>query len=358
MNTASNVSDRDCTDALVETVRAANAAGTALNIQGSGTKSFLGREVKGQRFYVGEHRGITSFEPTELVLSARAGTPLEEIRTILSEAGQMLPFEPPSFGTDDTLGGALACGVSGPRRPYGGSARDLVLGLRIVNGRGELLRFGGEVIKNVAGYDVSRLMIGAQGTLGVILEASIKVLPQLELETTRVLHIAPDKVIPHMDRLGDAPHPISGMAYIDRQLYIRLSGTRAGVAAASHDVGGEELSDDGAWWQSLANHSAPFFEGDAPLWRIALPAGTPPLSLNGQWFLDWAGTQRWFKSHAAGTTIRAAATEHGGHAVCYRGPAAERGESPPPALMAVHQRLKLAFDPKRILNPGRLHPDL
>ena len=157
-----------------------------LKIRGQGSKSFYGRPCEGEVVDVSPHQGIVSYEPTELVLTGCAGTSLAAIEAALSEAGQMLPFEPPHYGEGATLGGTLACGFSGPRRPYAGAARDFVLGTQVVTGKGEALRFGGAVMKNVAGYDVSRLMVGSLGTLGIILEASLKVLPRPGAEITLV----------------------------------------------------------------------------------------------------------------------------------------------------------------------------
>lgn len=357
MSTEPNV-EADQGDALAERVRAAHAAGTALRIVGSGSKAHLGRAVEGEALAVGGHRGILSFEPTELVLTARAGTALADIESALAEAGQMLPCEPPRLTGTDTFGGLVACGLSGPRRPFGGALRDLVLGTRIINGRGQVLRFGGEVIKNVAGYDVSRLMVGAQGTLGVLLDISVKVLPRPACECTRVLEMDDATALARMDALAGQPLPLSALAHHEGRLHVRLSGTAAGVRSAAASLGGEALDDDGAWWAALRDRRLALFSGDAPLWRLALPAGTPALTLDGEWLLDWGGTQRWLRGNADAAAVRAAARAHGGHATCVQGvpgDPAEPFEPLPDALLALHRRIKAAFDPQHILNPGRLY---
>lgn len=348
----------DASDELTQAVLTAYHEGTPLRIEGSGSKAQSGLPVQGEALSVIHHRGITTFEPTELVLSARAGTPLSDLEAALEEAGQMLPFEPPHLGEGDTLGGVLACGLSGPRRPFAGAARDLVLGVRIINGRGENLHFGGEVMKNVAGYDIARLMVGAHGTLGVLLEASMKVLPRPAVNITRVLELDETQALEKMAALGGEPFPLSGLAYHDGRVYIRLSGSAAGVAAASREIGGETLVHDAAWWRQLADQKNPFFTGDAPLWRLALPPAVPPLPVAGHWLHDWGGSQRWLRSRAEGSVIRAAAAAAGGHAACIKGPVHERALGPHATLLALHKKLKTAFDPKRILNPGRMHPDL
>lgn len=348
----------DQTQELAEQVSEARAKAQPLRIVGGNTKPWLGRPVEGTTLDLSNHRGITSFEPTELVLTARAGTPLSEIESALADANQILPFEPPHFGPGATLGGTIACGLSGPRRPFAGSARDLVLGTRVISGRGEALRFGGEVIKNVAGYDVSRLMVGAYGTLGVLLEASVKVLPAPQTEVTITLEHSVPEAIAAMDALGGKPYPLSAMAHVDGVTRVRLSGTQAGVASAVAEIGGETDEQGCAWWHSIREHTHAFFSGDRPLWRVSVPAATPPIILNGECLLDWAGTQRWVRTGADAATVRAAAAEHGGHATCYRGNRAASFHSLSPALEGVHKRLKTAFDPDRILNPGRIYPHI
>lgn len=350
--------DKDISGQLVETVREAAAHNTALAIVGGGTKTFYGMPSAGQQLDVGGHRGIDSYEPTELVITARAGTPLADIETALAEKNQMLAFEPPHFAESATLGGAIACGFSGPRRPWAGSARDFVLGTKILNGKGEILRFGGQVMKNVAGFDISRLMTGALGTLGVLLEISLKILPRPEEELTLAFELPEDQAITAMNQWSK--QPLSAACHMGNTLYIRVAGTRTAVQAARTRLGGKVIEKGEALWNDLREQRLPFFNGATPLWRLSVPPATPPISLSDQWLVDWGGAQRWLKSEAPAGDIRRAAEAVGGHATLFRGDA-QHGEvfhPLPPALHALHRRLKQAFDPQRILNPGRLYSDL
>ena len=345
---------------LPETIKSAYNNQTLLHIIGNGTKSFYGYPAQGQRLEVSNHCGVIDYEPSELVLTARAGTPLFAIETILEKSGQMLAFEPPHYGACATLGGTIACGFSGPRRPYSGAARDFVLGITCLNGKGELLKFGGQVMKNVAGYDVSRLMVGALGTLGVLLEISVKVLPKPAQEITVVLAKEPNEAIKTMNTWAAQPLPLSAAAYVDGLVYVRLSGTAGGVKAAVRQLGGEEYDQGQQFWQDLREHQQPFFQDNTPLWRLSLAPGTPPLKLSGQWFLDWGGAQRWLKTDAPADDIRATVAAVGGHATLFRSP--DRANSVfhplPPPLAALHSRVKKAFDPQRILNRNRLFKEV
>lgn len=363
----------DISAELAETVREAAAHTTALAIVGGGTKAFYGHETDGRPLDIGGHRGILSYEPTELVVTARAGTPLAEIEAALAEQNQMLGFEPPHFSvaasegsrpspreSGATLGGTIACGLSGPRRPWAGSARDFVLGTKILNGQGEILRFGGQVMKNVAGFDVSRLMAGALGTLGVLLEISLKVIPRPEQELTLSFEMPAGPAIEAMNAWSARPLPLSAACHLGDTLYIRMSGARTALRAAHARLGGASVEAAEALWQELREHRRPFFDGDVPLWRLSVPPATPPLSLPGKWLTDWGGAQRWLKSDAPAADIRQAAATAGGHALLFRGGDRASGvfQPLPPALHALHRRLKQAFDPQRILNPGRLYSDL
>jgi FAD/FMN-containing dehydrogenases len=333
------------------------AAGRALRIVGGDTKAWLGEPCTGERLDLSAHRGIVHYAPEELVLSARAGTPLRDIEDCLAERGQILAFEPPHLGAAATLGGTLACGLSGPRRVAAGAARDFVLGVRILDGRGRVLRFGGEVIKNVAGYDLSRLMVGAHGGLGVILEASLKVLPRPMVETTRVLDLDAAAAVAHYAGLAAQPWPLSAGAWMDGRFYLRLSGSADGVAAAIRHIGGEELPEGARFWSELREQRLAFF--DAPrIWRLSLPPAAPSPALDGVWLLDWGGAQRWLAG--AGDGVHQAASALGGHAVLWRGAVAgEARRAPlPTPLFELHQRLKAALDPAGILNPGVLYPGL
>jgi len=345
-------SDADIGRALQDEVRAAAASHTALAIAGGGTKTFYTGTRQGKPFAVTGHRGIVSYEPTELVVTARAGTPLAEIEAALSEKGQMLGFEPPHFGQAATLGGTIACGFSGPRRPYAGSARDFVLGTKIINGKGEILKFGGEVMKNVAGYDVSRLMVGALGTLGVLLEVSLKVLPKPAKEVTLSFEMPADKAIATMNAWAGQPLPLSAACHTGDTLYVRLSGTEPGVRAAHAKLGGNVLKQGDEFWRELREHQRGFFQDAAPLWRLSVPPATPPINLPGQWIIDWGGAQRWLISDASANATRQHAENVGGYATLFRHEKMNGTTSRPlPAVLAtLHQNLKRAFDPHAVLN--------
>lgn len=462
--------NQDLTQTLAARVASAQAEGRPLRIQGGDTKIWLGRAVDGEPLVVGGHRGILSYEPTELVITARAGTPLAEIQAALAERGQWLAFEPPQFSpamglADDpldpgagagargkadggaeagagdkadggldvgaggqadggadagrhpnahagslpgkaTLGGTIACGLSGPARPYTGAARDFVLGVRLINGKGEVLRFGGEVMKNVAGYDLSRLMAGAQGTLGVLLDVSLKVLPRPAVELTLVFDLSPAEAIRRFNQWGGQPLPISAACHDGERAHVRLAGNEAAVRAAQARLGGEVFDGEAeSFWGLVAELRHPFFQrGSAPLWRLSLPPAAPhDPSLDPQ-FIDWGGAQRWVHGldplwsvaqasgghasryglafarqdagaaekiglDAAGTagTPGTAGTAGTAGAAGTQGPGAgsDQGDAIPavfqplpPALLALHRRLKAAIDPRGILNPGRIYPEL
>lgn len=343
--------DTDLSEALADSIRSATSP---LHFRGGDTKRFFGRQVDGHTLSVAGHRGIVSYEPTELVITARAGTPLVEIESTLARHNQMLAFEPPHFGERATLGGTLACGLSGPRRPYAGSARDFVLGVKIVNGKGERLAFGGQVMKNVAGYDISRLMVGALGTLGLLLEVSLKVLPRPERETTLGFALPVGEALARVHAWAGEPVPLSAACYTDDTLYIRLSGSESAVAAARTKCGGDEIVRGSTFWPDLREHRLPFFGQDAPLWRLSVPPAAT-VSLPGEWLLDWGGAQRWLKSPLPPTEIWRAAEHAGGHATLFRGGdrAGEVFHPLPAPLARLHKNLKRAFDPAGMLNPGR-----
>lgn len=342
---------------LSDTIRGAAVSGKPLRLRGGGTKDFYGGPLRGDVVDTSGYSGIVSYEPTELVITARAGTRLADLQAALAEKGQMLPFEPPRFGPQATLGGCIAAGLSGPRRPYAGAVRDFILGVRLLDGGGANLRFGGQVMKNVAGYDVSRLMTGALGTLGLLLEASLKVLPIPPAETTLCYQSDEAEAIEKMNRLGGTPLPVSAACYADGALYVRLSGAAAGVRAAREKLGGETVESGAAFWESLREQSHPFFAPGARLWRLSVKSTTPPLTLPGRQLIEWGGALRWLVTDADAATVRAAAEKAGGHATLFRAADKSAGVFHPlkPALQKIHQRLKQAFDPKGVLNPGRLY---
>lgn len=357
MNSPTVQSDSDLSADLQAQVQAAAAQKSPLRIVAGGSKAFYGRAASGTPLSLREHAGIVAYEPAELVLTARAGTPLSLIEAALAERRQMLAFEPPHFGRTATLGGTVACGFSGPRRPFAGAARDFVLGVRVLNGVGESLRFGGRVMKNVAGYDVSRLMAGSLGTLGVLLEVSLKVLPQPQSELTLVQSLDAATAIARMNAWAAQPLPISAACYDGSELYMRLSGSEGAVSAARAQLGGTLGAGD--FWRMLREQTHPFFAETQPLWRVSLAPATPPFALPGPVLMDWCGAQRWLRSDAEPAAIRAAVAAHGGEATLFRGGDRSGAVFPPlpPALAALHARLKQAFDPAGILNPQRLYPE-
>jgi len=275
--------------------------------------------------------------------------------------GQFLPFEPPSFGAGATLGGCVAAGLSGPRRASAGALRDFILGAKILDGRGQLLAFGGQVMKNVAGYDVSRLLAGSLGTLGLILEVSLKVLPRPPAELTLRFEMPQSKALESLNRWAGRPLPVSASAWRDGDLDLRLSGAQSTIRAAAEKLGGESVPPEAAarFWDGVREQSDPFFASEAPLWRLSLPSQAPVLDLPGEQLLEWSGALRWLKSGADAATVRGAATRAGGHATLFRAPQKPAGAFAPlpPSLARLHRELKAAFDPAGILNQGRLYPE-
>ncbi|MBI3480768.1 MAG: glycolate oxidase subunit GlcE [Nitrosomonadales bacterium] len=354
----------DNSNTLQQQVLDAYHSGTPLNIAGSGSKAFLSNVSNdAQTIDVTGHRGIVEYDPRELVLTARSGTTLQEIEAALAEANQMLPFEPPHFGGHATLGGTIACGLSGPRRPYSGSARDFVLGCQMLNGRGELLRFGGQVMKNVAGYDVSRLMAGAQGTLGVLLDISLKVLPRPAASTTVIWECSAADAIASMSALLSKPYPVDGACYHNGQCHVRISGSAQAVRDACTKISGDVLADADAYWHALREQQLTFFQNNGynksgTLYRVVVKPATPQLDITGDWLLDWGGAQRWLYSDADIATIRQRSEAVGGHVTVFRGGAREIFQPLPEPLLTIHRRLKASFDPNNIFNRGRLYANL
>lgn len=343
---------------LAQQVKAAVTGKKPLSIMGGNTKSDYGRKPSGEPLSVSQHQGVCSYEPTELVITARAGTPLAEIDHLLKQNRQMLAFEPPHFGPGATIGGTIACNFSGPRRPYCGAARDFLLGTKIINGKAEVLGFGGEMMKNVAGYDVSRLMCGAMGTLGVLLEISLKVLPRPASEITLYRETSAQQAIDLCNQWSGKPLPISASAWSDGKLYVRLSGSASAIAAAKLTIGGESLDHTDEFWSQLREHRSPFFSSEKPLWRLSVPPTCPTLPLEGETLIEWGGAQRWILSDAPADTIFQAATQAGGHATLFAG--GERDQVFQPlegGLSLLHGNLKKSFDPDNILNPGRMYKE-
>ena len=329
-----------------------------LAIHGGNTKAFYGGAIQGAPLDVRAYAGIIEYEPKELVLTVRAGTTLADIETAMDTASQMLPFEPPHYSEGSTIGGTVAAGLSGPRRPYTGAVRDFVLGARIVSGKGEDLRFGGRVIKNVAGYDVSRLMTGAMGTLGVLLDLSFKVLPKPVQELTLRYEFDEAMAIRQFNEWAGKPLPISATSWRERVAMLRLSGAAAGVKAARQKLGGELVADDVAqqFWRGLRDHRDAFFQPAEPLWRVSVPPASAPLHLAMPQWIEWGGGLRWQRGVADVSALRAKVAAAGGHVTLFRNGDKSAGVFQPlqPALEKIHRDLKKAFDPENILNRGRM----
>jgi glycolate oxidase FAD binding subunit len=344
-------------------VRAAAGDKRALRIRGGGTKDWYGQRIEGEILDTRAYAGIVDYEPTELVITARCGTPLAEIEAALAERKQMLAFEPPHFGEGATLGGMVAAGLSGPRRASSGALRDFVLGVKLLDGKGEVLRFGGQVMKNVAGYDVSRLLAGSMGTLGLLLEVSVKVLPLAYREATLRFAMNEVDAIRKLNEWGGQPLPISASCWHDGVLALRLSGAQAAVDAALRSLGGahggELMPDCDRFWASLREQHHAFFDGDAPVWRLSVPSTFGAIDLGPQ-LIEWGGAQRWLRADGdAGTAQRICTTvvACGGHATLFRGGDKSAGVFQPlaPAIAKIHERLKAGFDPANIFNPGRMY---
>jgi FAD/FMN-containing dehydrogenase len=354
---------------LRDRILAARDARAALEICGGRTKNFYGNVPRGEPLDVRELAGISSYEPTELVVTVLAGTKVMELESALAERGQCLPFEPPHFGTGGTVGGMIAAGLAGPARACVGPLRDYVLGVTMLNGMGEGLTFGGQVMKNVAGYDVSRLMAGSMGILGVICEVSLKVMPILPAYRTLCVEMDEAAALEQLNRWAGESFPMNASAWHRGRLYLRLAGARAAVGRALTGAGGRELEPQAAaaWWSDVRDQRHEFFSlSDAQLergecsWRLAVPDSAPPISLPGEQFIEWGGGQRWWRSAAPASQIRSAAERAGGHATLVRAADKHPGAftALKPGSMIIHKRLKQSFDPAGIFNPGRLYPEL
>ncbi|MFC5698967.1 glycolate oxidase subunit GlcE [Pseudomonas sp. GCM10022186] len=345
----------DASIRLLEQVNQAIAERRALRIQGGGSKARLGRPVSGELLDTREHRGIVTYDPTELVVTVRAGTPLAELEQALDAAGQQLACEPPHLGAGATVGGMVAAGLSGPRRPWAGAVRDFVLGTRVITGGGKHLRFGGEVMKNVAGYDLSRLMAGSFGCLGLLTEVSLKVLPKPRAVANLRLAVDVAEALRKLAEWGQQPLPISAACHDGDYLHLRVEGGEGSVAAARDRLGCETV--EPGFWEDLKEQRLPFFADPRPLWRLSLPNDTPALDLPGAQLVDWGGAQRWLKSEAAAEEIRAVASRAGGHATCFQ--ACDSPFQPlPAALLRYHRQLKAQLDPQGIFNPGRMYAEV
>jgi len=371
---------------LIAAVRAAAADGRQLRLRGGGTKDFWGAPLQGEVLDTRPYTGIVSYEPSELVVTARCGTPLAELEAALAEKGQCLAFEPPHFGADATVGGMVAAGLNGPARASVGAVRDFVLGARMVNGQGEDLTFGGQVMKNVAGYDVSRLLAGSWGTLGVITEVSLKVLPVAPAEATLMCAgIGQKDALDLLHRWGGQPLPLNASAWVRDTtaqpvadyLFVRLRGAAAAVQSAVgrmsadaaaqgaqvHLMDNAEAAQD---WRASGEQALQFFEppsGELCLWRLSVPQTAPVLELPYSQYIEWQGAQRWLWAPATAVAqLREAAKSVGGHVTLFRvsllGGATDKAVGVSTPLDAVQQRiqreLQKQFDPQGVFATGRM----
>jgi glycolate oxidase FAD binding subunit len=354
---------------LVDQVQTARVANGHFRIVGGGTKDFYGNALQGAPLDVRPLAGISSYEPTELVVTVRAGTPLAELEAALAERRQHLAFEPPRLGAAGTVGGMIAAGLAGPSRAAAGSVRDHLLGATLLNGKGEVLSFGGQVMKNVAGYDVSRVLAGSMGILGVICEVSLKVLPRPIAMATLRFEMDQAQALRTLNAWGGEPLPVSASACWNDMLVVRLAGARAAVDAAAKQLCGEPIEPAlaAAFWQGLRDQQDEFFtsalkavEGGAALWRLGVPQTAAPIPLPGEQLVEWGGAQRWLCTPVGAAQVRDAAAAAGGHATLFRGQDKSSGAFHPLSapLARFHRELKKAFDPDRVFNRGRLYPDL
>jgi glycolate oxidase FAD binding subunit len=354
------IQDQDLSFDLQAQVQQAVESRSSLQLIGGNSKAFYGAPISAAApLKLSHHQGIIAYEPSELVITVRSGTPLNELSKILAGQGQMLAFEPPSFTEQATIGGTIACGFSGPRRPYAGSARDVVLGCTILNGKAERLQFGGQVMKNVAGFDVSRLMVGALGQLGALLDVSLRVMPIPETEMT-LCHAMKSysQALELMKNWQGQAWPLSALAYDGSVLRIRLSGAEQALQSAAKKLGGEIDKDAHQFWHDLREHRLDFFRSPENLWRISIAPACPMLDLPGNWLLDWGGAQRWLKTSAPANQIHEIVHVQGGHAICFRGTEKTDWLRLEPHLFALHKKVRLAFDPYQLLNPQHFSPEL
>lgn len=368
---------------IIDRIKTAASTATPLRIRGGGTKDFYGQSLQGEMLDTTVLSGITSYEPSELVVTVRAGTKLAELEAVLAEKNQCLPFEPPHFGAQHnghtTVGGMVAAGLSGPSRASAGGVRDYMLGVSIINGKAESLSFGGQVMKNVAGYDVSRLMAGSLGTLGLITEVSLKVLPIAPAEATLKFECSQAQALQMLNTWSGQPLPLNASCWVNDNgdngvpsLYVRLRGAVAAVNAACERMGGElQNAESGnptvaADWRALRDQTMPFFNlrADACLWRLSVPDTTPDLNL-GPTLVEWHGAQRWVKMPASETVrVRELAHSVGGSATVF---IASQANNTPAYLTfsplkspldRIHRELKKQFDPAGIFNRGRMFADM
>lgn len=351
-------------ESILHQIQAARQSHTPLRIRAGGSKDFYGQSLQGEILDVSGYRGIISYEPAELVIRARAGTPLSEIEAALAEHHQFLGFEPPHF-KNATIGGVVATGLAGPRRASVGGVRDFVLGARLIDGRSQHLAFGGSVMKNVAGYDVSRLLVGSLGILGVITEVSLKVLPRPIEERTLQFEMNEQQAIVALNDWGGLALPLSASVWYDNVLSVRLSGVPVAIEVACLRLGGRVLNAGVGrqLWESVREQTHDFFtqrESEQALMRLSVPSITPALALPGPCLVEWGGAQRWFvaKNIEEIHLAQALAIQAGGYATRFYGTAGEFMSPLPPVKEQIHRQLKKEFDPQHLFNRGRMFTSL
>jgi len=358
----SNITDNDVTEHLQQQVKDAISSSEPLYIHGGNSKLFYGNKVDAKPIDISQHTGVVSYEPTELCITVRAGTRLSEIETLLTENQQILPFEPPMYSENTTIGGAIATGISGPRRAYTGSVRDAILGVQIINGDGDIVNFGGQVMKNVAGYDLSRLMVRSQGTLGVILSVSLRLLPKPTHDISLSFEASATKAIEFFQKLRVQQLPVTATAWHDNQAYIRLSASEAITQNSQKRLGLDQINNDLSFWQNIRDHKHDFFNSfDKPLWRLTLPPAASNLAnIDDQQFIEWSGAQRWLSSNAPANIIQSLISKQGGHATLFRSNVPDSPVFPvlEPVLLTIHKRLKNKMDPHGIFNINRIYQGL
>ncbi|CAA6825127.1 MAG: Glycolate dehydrogenase (EC, FAD-binding subunit GlcE [uncultured Thiotrichaceae bacterium] len=348
---------------LEEQVQDALENEQALNIQGFGSKRFYGNtSIDGKTLDTSIHSGIVTYVPSELCITVKAGTPLKELEAALEKNNQILPFEPPHFGENSSIGGIIATGMSGPRRAYSGSVRDAILGVKIINGFGKTVSFGGQVMKNVAGYDVSRLLVGSLGTLGVILELSIRVIPKPEVEKTVILPSNQSDAIKYFNSIRKAGLPISATCHVDEEVHIRLAGSNTHINHLIEKKHWHCMDGADAFWESIRNQTHTFFsDSDKPLWRMSVAAASSPsVQLDNHQLVEWGGALRWIKSKSPPNVIQGVAKKRDGEAILFNGEMAgvDAFPSPEKIMFELHERLKRKLDPKGIFNPDRMYKGL
>ncbi len=332
-----------------------------LFIRGGRSKAFLvDASCDASVLNTSDYCGIIDYEPSELVITVRAGTRLQSVESMLSSRGQRFAFEPPAYDNNTTIGGMVACGLSGSARPYSGAVRDAVLGVKMLNGKGEILKFGGQVIKNVAGYDLSRLMTGSFGTLGVILEVSLKVLPIPQAQSTIAIKADRKSILNSLHQLHLTIPNITGLAASEEEIYCRVSGGKTVVKQTVDSLPGQILKSGETFWKSLRNHQLDFFKDDKPLWRVSLPPAAEPLKIDVESMVDWGGALRWLKTEQTPTKIIKSAESSGGSAYQFH---AGSGDRLPlfylsGGMAAIHKQLKHSFDPHDVFDTQTLYSEV